>query len=158
MDAHILQRRSAIVALLAWTAAVGACATKPATNTPTAGEAASLEGRWSITRIHGAPPVPKSDPTLTFEREVGGQPGRLNGNAGCNMLMSTYRYSGQPKVLKVEPLASTMMACEPTRMQQESTVARLIEQSVRATQPHADALVLHTADGRTLTLTRRTAP
>ena len=77
-----------------------------------------LNGKWELISYgSGSNPAQASsdsNKTLLFEN------GKISGSAGCNSISGSY--SVKEKQVTFEPIASTMMACPETIMQQESTV------------------------------------
>jgi heat shock protein HslJ len=78
--------------------------------------------------------------------------GQLSGRASCNTYLGQYKLTGEALILS--PTATTLMSCPPALMQQERRFLTLL-QAVNRFELRADgALILHTADGRTLTARR----
>lgn len=93
-----------------------------------------LVGRTFVsTQTHGQALVPGSTVRITF------RDGGLAAKAGCNTLFGSATWTGG--VLAAPMLASTMMACSPELMAQDTWLAELLQ-----SEP---ALAL---DGHTLTL------
>jgi heat shock protein HslJ len=74
---------------------------------------ALLEKTWHLTSLNGKPLLPNSSITLELEGD------RLAGTGGCNRFTGSYNL--EERKLSVDPdIASTMKACEPEIMEQES--------------------------------------
>jgi len=107
-----------------------------------------LQGaEWTVTDIAGKGLVGGSRATLNF-----GADGRVYGRSSCNNYTAAYSVTGEG--LAVSKAAGTMMACEPSLMQQEGLFLGVL-QNVRAFDFRGDgALVLRAADGRTIVARR----
>lgn len=87
-------------------------------------QTAPLTGNWKLVNMTAAdspmPMLPTVEQTAEFTD------GRIAGTGGCNRFMGSYETEGDPSRtarsgrLKISPLASTFMACEPDAMRQES--------------------------------------
>lgn len=79
---------------------------KPAANSPApASSQLSLLGtEWVLADLNGTPPLPKVQATLSFL-----EAGSVTGNGSCNRFTGSVTISRD--TLKIEPLASTRMAC-----------------------------------------------
>jgi heat shock protein HslJ len=74
-----------------------------------------LTGRvWILTELMGKPPVTGTIISAEFSAD-----GRVMGSAGCNQYNSTYTISGSTITVS-SPIASTMMMCDQSVMDQES--------------------------------------
>jgi heat shock protein HslJ len=95
---------------LAGCAIVTACAANGSDAPPPLAELVGTS--WRAVTIDGQPVAGGVSSTLTFLAD-----GRVAGSGGCN------RYAGEMRSregrLQLGPLASTMMACPPERMEQE---------------------------------------
>jgi heat shock protein HslJ len=79
-----------------------------------AGGTVGLEGTtWILSSFDGQPPLPGSTITAIFESD-----GKMGGSSGCNSYGASYRTSGDG--LTISDPFSTMMACEPDLMEQET--------------------------------------
>jgi heat shock protein HslJ len=79
-----------------------------------AGREAGLEGTsWILTSLDGQAPVVGSTITAAFEAD-----GKMGGNSGCNGYGASYEVNGDR--LAIDDPFSTMMACEPALMDQET--------------------------------------
>src|SRR5262245_65731631 len=108
----------------------------------------ALQGAWRIDAIDGTPALQDPDATIEFHDD-----GRVAGSAGVN------RFAGEWSVaegtLSLGPLATTLMAGPPERMDQEASVLRILDGPLVVSLEGA-ALVLQ-GDGR-LELTRIVTP
>jgi len=70
----------------------------------------ALDGtQWQLRELGAQPVAAKPTPTLSFEA------GRVGGSDGCNLIMGSY-VEGRDGSLGIQPMASTMRACEPATM------------------------------------------
>lgn len=107
-----------------------------------------LQGReWIVEDIAGGGVIDRSRVTLAF-----GADGRVAGRASCNTYTAQYTLTGE--TLTVSPAATTMMACVPALEEQERRFLGALRDVRRFELSDTGALVLHTADGRTLTARR----
>ena len=109
------------------------------------GEPAALlqGGEWTVDEFDGKAPVKDSKITLNF-----GADGSLSGSTSCNRLATTYTLNGED--LSIAQGAGTMMACDAPVMEQEKAILALLA-GVNAFGVADDgALLLKTADGRTI--------
>lgn len=106
-----------------------------------------LLGEWVIEDVDGRGIVDASRATLLFDTE-----GRVGGRGSCNRYGGSYSLSGEG--LAVSGLFSTMMACVDSLMNQEQRIFAILEAVSRFEVDATGALILHTADGRTLTARR----
>jgi len=109
------------------------------------GDPASLPhgSEWIIDDIAGASVVKGSRVSLEF-----GPEGHVSGNSSCNRYTTQYTLSGEG--LTIAKGAGTRMMCDPPLMEQERTFLDALS-TVNAFDLAADgALVLTTADGRTI--------
>ncbi|SDW03463.1 META domain-containing protein [Marinobacter mobilis] len=103
-----------------------------------------LQGvEWVVEDIDRGGIIDSSRITLHFLPE-----GRLAGRASCNNYMGSYQLSGEG--LSVGQTASTMMACAPSLMHQERRFLEVLGAVQRFDILPTGALILETADGRTL--------
>jgi heat shock protein HslJ len=86
------------------------------------GEAELTASVWNITQMSGMELVPGSSITAQFTAD-----GKVGGSSGCNQYSGTYKISGD-KIQIASPLASTMMACEPELMDQESAYLKALDE------------------------------
>ena len=114
------------------------------------GEPASLlQGHdWVVTQLAGGAVLAEPVISVTFSDD-----GRLSGNASCNQFGADYRLTGE--VLEISKGMSSMMACEDTVMQQEQSFLELLPSISRFSIPGDDGLVLHSNDGRTITMKKK---
>jgi heat shock protein HslJ/membrane-bound inhibitor of C-type lysozyme len=123
-------------------------ATAPASRASGKDPAVMLQGgEWGVEDINGAGIVDRSRATLNF-----GADGNLSGRGSCNLYSGRYTLTGEG--LTVSSPASTMMACEPVLMQQESQFHQILSQVRRFRFGPDGALILETGDGRTITARR----
>lgn len=104
-------------------------------------------GEWVVEDLRGGGIVDRSRITLNF-----GTDGRVGGAASCNRYTAAYALSGEG--LTISKAAATMMACAPALMQQERLFLDLLAQVRHFTLDATGALVLHAADGRTISARR----
>src|SRR3712207_2082477 len=71
-------------------------------------------GEFVANDVNGVPLVPGTRLTLVL-----GENGQASGSGGCNSFTTTYRLQSQERI-DFGPIASTRMACEPERMEQET--------------------------------------
>jgi heat shock protein HslJ len=96
-----------------------------------------LVGRTFVsTDMRGRAPVPGSTVRITFRE------GGLAAKAGCNTLFGSATWTGG--VLAAPMLASTMMACSPELMDQDTWLAELLQSEPSLT---LDASTLTLGDG-----------
>lgn len=81
--------------------------------------------------------------TLSFDDD-----GRVSGATSCNRYTASYAVEGER--LQVSSVATTRKACEEEAMAQESAFLVLLQQVQRYALTADGALLLHTAEGRTL--------
>jgi len=107
-----------------------------------------LQGQeWVVEDIGGGGIIDRSRVTLNF-----GADGRLWGRASCNSYLGGFALTGES--LSLSPSATTMMACAPSLMNQETKFLDLLARVQRFEVDRTGALVLHANDGSTL-LARR---
>jgi heat shock protein HslJ/uncharacterized lipoprotein YbaY len=113
------------------------------------GEPATLlqGAEWVVEDLNGTGLIDQSRMTLLF-----GPEGHLSGRASCNSFMGQYTLTGEG--LTLSKAATTLMACPPSLMQQETKFLTLLQDVQRFEISPNGLLVLHTADGRTLTARR----
>lgn len=100
-------------------------------------DAPPLVGRtFASTEVRGRDPVPGSTVRITFRE------GGLAAKAGCNTLFGSATWTGG--VLAAPMLASTMMACSPELMGQDTWLAELLQSNPALT---LDASTLTLGDG-----------
>lgn len=138
---------SMLTALLALTA----CAQEQniiSVNKPINSSAAniSLVGQeWRVEDLANKGVIDNSLITLNFDAD-----GRLHGNASCNMYGADYTVQG--KNIKFGMMMSTERACiAPALMNQESQFFEILGKVTRFEFSETNALVLSTADGKTIT-------
>lgn len=109
------------------------------------GEPATLlQGpEWTVDEIGGKAPATDSKITLNF-----GADGSLSGSSSCNRLATSYTLTGEN--LAIAQGAGTMMACEQPVMEQESAFLALLSKVNAFGVADDGALLLKTADGKTI--------
>lgn len=121
----------------------------PATPPPAASQASSnLQGDWVVNVIDNIQVMPDSRVTISF------QGARVSGLASCNSYTATFT-TDREHGLKITGLLTTMKACDEARMSQERDFKDLLPAVVRYEIAADDTLVLTTAQGETLTATRK---
>ena len=106
-----------------------------------------LGAEWKIENLDGNGVIDNSHATLLFLPD-----GRLAGSATCNRIIGSYTSSAGR--LKIAPSGTTMMACPVALMNQER---KLLDMLPKIGKFHIDvngALVLSTAEGRTIVARR----
>ena len=125
-----------ILALSASTIILGAC------TSPT-GNNISLPGtKWELLTLNDASPIQGTSLTLFF-----GTDGNAGGNAGCNTYGGSYTVNGSS--LTFGPLISTMMACEPSIMDQEQAFLKGLGDT-KSFEATSDKLTLKDSSGKEL--------
>ncbi len=91
-------------------------------------QASALTGSWRLVNMGevGSPAVVPQDNELTAEFADG----RIAGSGGCNRFMGSYKAEAGTLTID-EPLASTLMACEPPIASQETRYLRALEAAQR---------------------------
>jgi len=112
---------------------------------PDAPDPEALLGAWRIDAIDGRPALAGVEATIELHDD-----GRVAGTAGVNRFMGTWSITGT--VLAFGPLATTLMAGPPDRMEQEGAVLRILGGGPLVVALEGAALVL-VGEGR-LELTR----
>mgnify|MGYP001265833116 CR=1 FL=1 len=113
------------------------------------GEPAALVrgAEWVVEDLNGGGIIDRSRVTLNFDAD-----GRVFGNASCNTYNGGYVLTGEG--LTLSRAATTMMACAPALMTQESRFFELLERVERFEISPDGALILHTDDLRTIAARR----
>ena len=104
-------------------------------------------GEWVVEDIAGRGVVDGSRVTLRFDPA-----GRLTGRAGCNGYGAGWKLSGEG--ITVEQPQSTLMACAPALNRQEREFLRLLAAAHHFDITDDGALVIHTAEGETVSARR----
>jgi heat shock protein HslJ len=109
------------------------------------GEPASLlhGPEWTVDELDGKAPVKDSKITLNF-----GADGSLSGSSSCNRLATSYTLTGEG--LSIAQGAGTMMACDQPVMEQEGAFLALLSKVSGFGVTDDGALLLKTADGKTI--------
>lgn len=103
---------------------------------------------WSITEIGSSAVLGGTTPTIVFLDDSA-----VAGNGSCNRFRGGFTLTGEG--LKIEQLATTMMACPDPVMQQEQLLVRHLE-ATQSFDIRADgALVLKNAKGGTVIAVRK---
>ena len=107
-----------------------------------------LQGaEWVVGDLDGSAIIDRSRGTLNF-----GADGTLGGRSFCNTYQGTYALTGES--LTIGLTASTLMACEPALMDQETRFTNLLARVQRFEVDPTGALILHTSDPGTITARR----
>ncbi|MCC5856946.1 MAG: META domain-containing protein [Ectothiorhodospiraceae bacterium] len=106
---------------------------------------------WQIHALDGQATDTRHRPTIAFQ-----DGNRVVGHSSCNHYSGAYALSGEG--LRLGELVSTRMACPSPQMAQERLLFALLKSVYRFDLDDSDALVLYTADGRTLTARRDGPP
>lgn len=114
---------------------------------PEAQGAALTGAEWVVESINGARPVGDEPVTIAFSED-----GRVSGNGTCNRYSGSYSREGD--VLSFGALASTMMACPRTLLEQERRFLEVMG-SVRAVSIGEDGTLTLTTDGGGRIIARR---
>lgn len=94
---------------------------------------------WTLTALMGQEPLPVTEITAQFDAD-----GTVNGSAGCNTYSGPYEVDGK-KLSFGQPMAMTMMACEPAVMAQEVAYMKVLE-SVETYEIEDGALTMYDGD------------
>jgi heat shock protein HslJ len=105
-----------------------------------------LEGEWNVTGYNTGTqavtsPIAGTTLTATFTPD-----GQVAGNAGCNTYTGPYKLDGTS--LTVGPLATTMMACEQPKMDQETQFLKAL-QTPTTVETSGGTVTLRDASGAT---------
>jgi hypothetical protein len=106
-----------------------------------------LGAEWKIESLGGGGVIDNSPATLRFMADS-----RLAGNASCNRIIASYTSKGS--TLSIKPAGTTMMACPAALMKQERKLLDLLPKVKYFRIDGRGALVLSTADGRTIVARR----
>ncbi|MDZ7621957.1 MAG: META domain-containing protein [Candidatus Competibacteraceae bacterium] len=110
--------------------------------------AALLHGaEWVVEDLNGGGIIDRSRVTLNFAAD-----GRVFGSGSCNTYNGGYVLTGEG--LTLSRAATTMMACPPALMSQESRFFELLEKVQRFEIGADGALILHTEDLRMIAARR----
>ncbi|MEM1411799.1 MAG: META domain-containing protein [Pseudomonadota bacterium] len=105
---------------------------------------AGPSGEWRVEDILGGGVIDRSEASVVFP-----EPGRIAGSTGCNRYTGGYELEGD--MLKLGPMAGTMMACPDELMAQERRFFEAMEQVVSwHVDPETDLLHLRNAEGETV--------
>jgi len=115
------------------------------------GDPATLlsRGEWMVEDVNGGGIVDRSQGTLLFTGTENGEEHRVGGRSFCNRYTASYELTGEG--LTIGNAAVTRMACAPALMDLEQKFLDILMNTQRFELTETGALVLHTADGRTLT-------
>ncbi len=100
------------------------------------------DAEWTIAEINASPVQAGTSPTIQFIDDA------VAGNGSCNRYRGAFTLTGEG--LRIEKLASTMMACPEPAMQQEHALLRQLEATQRFDIRDDGALVLFDDRDRTL--------
>ena len=81
-------------------------------------------GEWLLEDLGGAGVMDNLQTKLKFYK-----PGTLVGSGGCNRYFAGYKIEGDN--IKIEPIASTNMACLPAVMEQEGRYIKALQEAYR---------------------------
>lgn len=112
----------------------------------------SLEGGpWLVEDINGggAPDAVRLE--VTFDPGDDGA-SVVHGTSGCNGFRGSWQQSGG--VVKLGPLAGTMMMCEPAKLDTERKLLQTLEAVTMVSFDASGAALLKARDGRTVKLRR----
>jgi heat shock protein HslJ len=98
---------------------------------------------WAVSEMKGKGLEPDTGITAQFTSD-----GKLSGSAGCNQYSGTYTVSGN-SITIATPLASTMMACDPAVMEQESVYLNALGEA-KTYSINGDQLTFNDAANTTL--------
>jgi heat shock protein HslJ len=117
-----------------------------------AGPANPLEGDWNVTGYNNGKqavtsPISGTTLTATFTADA------VSGSAGCNTYNGTYTLDGD--ALKIGPLATTRMACDPAIMDQETLFLAALAASTTVEQTGATVTLRNAAGATQVTLAAR---
>lgn len=109
------------------------------------GEPRSLltQNSWSVLTVANNMLAEESRITLNFDAES-----QLSGIASCNRYTSTYNLTGEG--LTVSPITTTLMACEPSLMEQEANFLKHLANVSRFDITEDGQLILHTSQGQNI--------
>ena len=100
---------------------------------------------WALTDLMGKPPTAGVGISAEFSSD-----GKVSGSAGCNRYNGTYTVSGN-SITFSSPMATTMMMCEQTVMDQESAYLQALGEA-KTFAVNGDQLTLAGADNNTLVI------
>lgn len=104
--------------------------------------------RWILTALRGAAPAPGVETDITFAAD-----GNAFGSGGCNRFRGGFRREGA-EGLSLGPVASTMMACEGPKTEQEQRFHAALG-GVKRWRVEGELLLLSDAEGNVLLRFRR---
>ncbi|WP_417445454.1 META domain-containing protein [Kangiella sp.] len=109
------------------------------------GEPRSLltKNSWSVLTVANNMLAEESRISLNFNAES-----QLSGIASCNRYTSSYNLTGEG--LTVSPITTTLMACEPSLMEQEANFLKHLANVSRFDITEHGQLILHTSQGETI--------
>ncbi|MDY0131627.1 MAG: META domain-containing protein [Desulforegulaceae bacterium] len=102
-----------------------------------------LDRTFQIQDVAGRGVIDSSNITLIF-----GQNGQFSGSMGCNIVFGSYKRSGSK--LEFGALGATKKMCAPALMNQEQAILDVLSQVTWIEQDKDGALIVGTADGRSL--------
>ena len=103
---------------------------------------------WSITEIGSSPVLTGTIPTIVFLED-----NAVAGNGSCNRIRGGFKLTGES--LKIEQLASTMMACPEPVMHQELALIRQLEATHSFDIRDDGALILKDTRGGSVVAVRK---
>lgn len=101
------------------------------------------------------PAATEAPATLTFSAE-GEQTGRLSGSSGCNRYFASYTLTGDR--LRIGPLGSTRMMCDPARMEQEDRFFQALAAAERCELSKGELLIVYAGGTLRFTPTSTLSP
>jgi heat shock protein HslJ/uncharacterized membrane protein len=110
-----------------------------------------LLGTWKVTAIDGEPPLPDTDPSISFDED-----GKVGGAASCNRFFGTFTLTGEG--LSFGPMGASMMMCDEPVMAQERAVLDILESTTGFAVADDGSLTLNGGDGRTISASRTDDP
>ncbi len=102
-----------------------------------------LDRTFQIQDVSGRGVIDSSNITLFF-----GQDGQFSGSMGCNTVFGSYKRSATD--LEFGALGATKKMCATALMNQEQAVLNVLSDVTRIEQDKEGALIVRTADGRSL--------
>lgn len=111
-----------------------------------------LKGEWNIVEVNGQEVTSKPLPFIGFDTEER----TIYGNSGCNRIMGGFELSDQSDRIKLEEIASTMMACPD--MELETNVLKALSETNRIQHGNEEGeLALCDKDGNRVILLKKKA-
>jgi heat shock protein HslJ len=112
-----------------------------------AGSAGELTGViWNLTELNGESLIPTTHITAEFSED-----GRVSGSSGCNNYGAAFEVDGNNITINTSPAATTLMACPPPIMEQETAYLEALA-AAKTFEFTEEELVLFDADGNPVTV------